>query len=670
MSKESKELYEFGPFRLDVDEHTLTRSDEEKIAQLPEKAFQTLVILVRNSGHLLGKSELIDQIWPDSFVEENNLDKCIHAIRQVLGEKAGGQKYIETVRKHGYRFVGAVRSEGPANNGSIAVVPNDAAAVKGVSQPVISTTTTDSGTFVVSARWSDETQKKIAEIYGDEHDESPRAAERVRTGRRTKRVLAAIVLLAGISTVTAYFFAPRNTGTVEARTIAVLPLRPIDRANRNDLYEIGIADSLIHRLHAADRVVVRPLSAVRKFTDIDQDPLAAGRELKVDHVIESSYQIADGRIKVTSRFLNVATGKVDDTFTVSTDSADLFSAQEVIAIDLANRLLSRIGLGTAGPQVDRGTTNEDAYRVYLTAMNLSEERGVNNVRKALELLEQAVALDPKYARAWAGKALTHQDIVGHTNAGQHEHFPKAAEAIRNALAIDPDLSEAYSALCHNKNRYEYDAEGAEAACRRAVELDPNSPAAHRTYANFLYTRGRFDEALAEIKTAIDLQPISFRNQQTYALTLFFARQYPEAQAQFRRMIDLNPNHAFSHGRLALILQLQGKESEAFECLIKRLTLEGASKATLDRYKIAFRSQGWRGVWIEDIRALEADPDRDNWKLACLHARLGNNDKAFGHLERAFQDRSFLVATLRVEPALDSLRSDPRFSSLVERVEQK
>src|SRR5690606_28089573 len=151
-------------------------------------------------------------------------------------------------------------------------------------------------------------------------------------------VLAALVLLAGISTVTAYYFVPRDTGTVAARTIAVLPLRPIDRANRNDLYEIGIADSLIHRLHAADRVVVRPLSAVRKFTDIDQDPLAAGRELKVDHVIESSYQIADGRIKVTSRFLNVATGKADDTFTVSTDSADLFSAQEAIAIDLSNRL--------------------------------------------------------------------------------------------------------------------------------------------------------------------------------------------------------------------------------------------------------------------------------------------------------------------------------------------
>ena len=269
------------------------------------------------------------------------------------------------------------------------------------------------------------------------------------------------------------------------------------------------------------------------------------------------------------------------------------------------------------------------------------------------------------------QAHIHEDIVGHTDADQAEHYQRSMEAIEKALAIDPNLSEAYSALCNYKNTYEYNVVGAETACKRAVELDPKSPVAHKTYAKFLYSRGRFDEAIVEIKAAIDIQPVSYRNQQIYALTLYYARRYEEAEAQFKRLIELNPNQTnFVQGRLVKVLEQQGKDSEAFEYLVRSLISQKADKETLERYKTAFRTSGWRGAVMEQIKTAESNPDPGYFQLACMHAKIGNKDKAFEYLEKAFGERSFQISVLQVEPQFDALRSDPRFADLTRRVEGK
>src|SRR6187455_569220 len=202
MLLKNKELYEFGEFRLDVEEHTLTRSDGLKNGQLPEKAFQTLIILVRNGGRLLTKQELIDQIWPDSFVEENNLDKCVHAIRHVLGEKPGEQKFIETVRKHGYRFVAEVNHLGGPNDGAASVLDSEFL------------TESIPNTNVI--------------------DRSPApTSERTRGIGRTTIVVAIVFLGAAMASI--YFLYPAKEVVAKDRTeFAVLPVNPIDPANRSD----------------------------------------------------------------------------------------------------------------------------------------------------------------------------------------------------------------------------------------------------------------------------------------------------------------------------------------------------------------------------------------------------------------------------------------------------
>lgn len=511
MSLKKKEIFEFGEFRLDVEERSIKRLDGVQNGALAEKAFQALVLLVRRHGHLVTKDDLIRYVWPDTFVEDNNLEKCVHHIRHFLGETQNGNKYIETVRKHGYRFVAKV----------------DVVQVSGswlAEDPVNYGETGES--LSISSDHS-------SNLVGDAVLE-----EGTRTRFHLLWVVTSIVLAFGLLTGFGYY------------------------------------------------AFVRPSA-----------------------------------------------------------------------------------IGAARSQVKGGTNNEEAHRYYMLAVNLSEERGAKNLLKSLEYLNKAVELDPGYALAWAGKALIHRDLVGHGSLRQLEHYQQSMAAIDKALAIDPDLADAYSALCQNKNRYEYDFSGAEKACRHAIELEPRSPVAHKTYAQLLYSRGRFDEAIAEIDAAMDLQPVSYRNQQIFALTLYYARRYDEAAAEFKRLLELNPDHAaFLHERLIRVYEAQKNEPEAFEHLIKMLAARKTEATQLQAIRTAYELHGWRGILLEQIKTAEGNVDTGYYQLACLYSKAGIYDRAIENLEKAYDERNFQISVIQVDPDLDGLRADPRFNALVARVE--
>ena len=221
-------------------------------------------------------------------------------------------------------------------------------------------------------------------------------------------------------------------------------------------------------------------------------------------------------------------------------------------------------------------------------------------------------------------------------------------------------------MCWKKFGYEYDFAGAERDCRRAVELGPNSPVAHHTYSSYLASRGRFDEAIAEIKTAIDLDPTSYFNQRIYANVLYFARHYDEAVTQYKRMIEMNEEKPPSYQWLIRTLEAQGNESEAFEWFISSLILEKQDDKTIQHFRTVYQRSGWRGVLLE--KEQEREGGDGYFRSAGLHASLGNKDKAFECLERSYQRRGFFIAFLQVEPQLDPLRDDPRYADLVNRVE--
>jgi tetratricopeptide (TPR) repeat protein len=339
-------------------------------------------------------------------------------------------------------------------------------------------------------------------------------------------------------------------------------------------------------------------------------------------------------------------------------------------------LLAAVSLYTAyyrpsttrvGASRDRGTKNEEAYRLYQQAENLSQRRLPEETKAAMDYLNQAVALDPNFARAWTAKAHLHNFMVNLPGANGNEQYNKSMNAIRKALAIDPNLSEAHSALCFNKLRYEFDFAGAESACKRAVELDPDSSVGHMIYSTFLFSRGRADESIAEAREALNLQPLALDHQKIYALALYYARRYEEEEVQWKRLKELTPTDGFIYMRLFTNAALQGKDARAFEYLIEKLKLDKVDNETIELFRDAYAESGLRGVNLERIKhpelALAPGPFND----ACLYASLGEKDKAFEYLEKAYQERNHRIAVLQVEPQLDPIRDDPRYVDLVHRV---
>jgi DNA-binding winged helix-turn-helix (wHTH) protein/tetratricopeptide (TPR) repeat protein len=330
--------------------------------------------------------------------------------------------------------------------------------------------------------------------------------------------------------------------------------------------------------------------------------------------------------------------------------------------------LNRPRIRSLNPSGPLGTANEEASRLYLQAENLSARRNQENMPTAMDYLNQAVELDPNFARAWAAKAHLHRYVAEYPGGDQTEQYKRSMDALGKALAIDPNLSDAHSALCLNKLRYEYDSAGAESECIQALNLDPDSSIGHKAYATFLFSHGRFEEAIAEIKKAIDLQPLALEHQQTYALALYYAGRYEEEEAQWKRLMELNPTHGFIYTRLFMNQKQQGKDDKAFDYLHKKLVIDRVDNQIIESFRTAYAASGWRGVTIERIKHPEIESFTGPFDIACLYATIGDKDMAFEYLEKAYLERSYRIAVLHVEPQLAPLRDDPRYADLVRRVE--
>jgi len=680
--------FEFGDFLLDAKEKVLLRGG--KPLPVTPKALELLLVLVENHGHLVEKNELMKAVWADSFVEEGNLAFTIRLLRKALNDDAQKPRFIETVPKRGYRFIAEIKRletkeekdsrfrlidnplPSPSNDGSFSPAGNPHRHHEASNQ--------SSGAVIALADWRSnpragnaEETAPFLELPAD--NSSKKIAVKADVARAPVRnrkivVLGLVVSIATAIVFGAYFFNGKQTVPGNKKSIAILPFKPINTATRDEIYEIGIADSLIHRLSSMKGFVVRPLSAIRKYADIEQDPIAAGREQQVDYVLASNYQLVGGKIRVTAQLFNVVSGQIEETYKTEKDAADVFAMQDAVGSEVGNLLLTRFAVTSGNLPAKRGTIHEEAYRLYLQGMYLCDKRDLADARKAVQVLEQSVRLDPNYAPAWAGKAYAHR-IIGNygRSADTHEEYRESIEAINKALALDQNLPEAYSALCDNKMYYEYDFAGAETACKRALELDPNSSLAHQVYSRYLNSRGRADEALNEIKTAIELEPTSFHNQRNLGVSLYFARRYEESAAQFKRVIAMDKNYATPYRWLLFALEMQGNEPEAFEWFMKSPQMQGQDEETVRAFQTLFQTSGWKGVLSKRLKEFEKS-DEVYFHGAAYHAQAGNKDKALEYLEKSYQRRELWMANLQVEPMLDPLRDDPRYHELVRRVESK
>ncbi len=448
------------------------------------------------------------------------------------------------------------------------------------------------------------------------------------------------------------------------KTLAVLPFKSLVAENREEALEMGMANTLISRLGNNQEIVVRPLSVARKYSGVEQDAVQAGRALAVDSVLDGSIQRWGENIRVNIRLVRTADGASLWTGTFDEKFSDIFVVQDAIA----NKVMAALALQLGGDErkhlTKRDTENVEAYQFYLKGRFHWNKRAPQALRKAIEHFQQAIALDPNYALAFAGLADAYT-LLANAGSPAHEIMPKAREAALKAVALDDNLAEAHAALGNTITYYDYDFAGAEREHKRAIELNPNYATARHWYSELLMGLGRHEEALAEIRRALEIDPLSLILNRQYGASLLFARQYDAAIAQMKKTVELDANFAVGHSTLSVSYRMKGNYAESVEELAKFQELTGgAETAALMRASFA------RGGWQEFLRAMSSEPRPANltpYNVATFHVALGEKDKAFVELNKAYQNREGILGLLKVDPRFEPLHNDPRFQDLLRRV---
>lgn len=604
-------FYEFGNFRVDALARRLSRRDGAPVALTP-RVFDTLLYLIEHRGAVLGKDEMIAAVWPGRVVEENNLSQSISSLRRALGEGRDGAHYILTIPGRGFRFVAEAHVP----------MERDSARVAG-------------GVVVPLPRRSPDG-----------------AAPRVALVAKTPSPSASAV-------------PPR------AKVLAVLPFRSLLTEQRDEALVMGMAEMLIARLSNSQDLAVRPLSLARRYDTLERDPLAAGRELGADIVLDGGLQRDGGRLRVTARLLRVRDGVAlwSDRFDV--EFTGVFDVQDAIAGRVADALALQPGNDEKQMLTRRDTGNVDAYQCYLTGRHHIAKLTPPEIRKGIAMFEQAIALDPGYARAYAGAADAYRRLPIACDWRPTEAFPQAQTAALKALALDATVAEAHFALGFVRFWYDWRWVEAEREFRRAIDLDPDSAEPYLGLGHLLSNLGRQSAALAEIRRARELDPLSLIANTLEASFLSLAQRDEDALACLTKTFDIDPDFWVAHLHLGGIYFKMGRIVDAIAALQRARILSDNAPQTVAAlgYVFARGSDCKRArACLQELHDLAAHRYVPPANFAVVYCGLAETDQALKWLERAYSERDVRLTFLKIDRRWDALRGNPRFADLAKRME--
>lgn len=508
------------------------------------------------------------------------------------------------------------------------------------------------------------------ETAGHQSSRTAAAGAETAPNSRNKKWIAGVgaavaLILAGLSLpgVRHAVFGRKAAGQI--RSLAVLPLENLSHDPEQDYFADGMTDALITDLAKDGELRVISRTTMMPFRGTQKPLLQIARELRVDGIVEGSVLQSGSKVRITAKLFEVRSDKNRWADTYERDARDVLSLQDDVAGAIATAVRGSVAQTRKAParQVD-----PEAYRLYLKGMYHWDKRNAEGIAKATELFKQAIDRDPTFALGYAGLSGSYMMMSGYSLASTKEILPKAEAAARKALQLDNSLSDAHETLA-DIHMTEWNFRDAESEFRQALALNAGDAGAHQGYGVFLARMGRFDEAAAEMRKAVELDPLWLMNGVQLGNVYYYQGRYDDAIREYNNVLEMNPDFWVAHGYRAFVYEKQKKFAEAeadLRKVLEQFAHSNAKAALGELYALEGKKAQARQVAQELRQTAKREYVSDYW-LATIYVASGEKDTAFRLLESAYAERSLWILDLKMDPRFEQLRSDPRFSDLLRRI---
>jgi TolB-like protein/DNA-binding winged helix-turn-helix (wHTH) protein len=618
-----------GPWLVRPSLNTVSRASTS--LHLEPKVMQVLVCLAKCPGEALAKEQLMKSVWPDTFVTDDVLKRCISELRRVFEDDAHEPRIIETIPKRGYRLL----------------MPVD---------------------------WENESPDSPVARHQLENNLLRSKEGKPWVPKLGITAAIAVLLLLCVLGLDAVRTWQRSRGIHQIQSLAVLPLQNLSGDPAQEYFSDGMTDALITDLAqiASLKVISRTSSMQYKQSRKSLPEIAS--ELNVDGIIEGTVQRSGNRVRITAQLIHGPSDKHLWAQTYERDLQDALQVQKEIAHDTVAGISASLGASPTLPPASRYPLNTEAYDDYLKGRTYVRRAAQHDVVKGMEFLERSIRHDPNYAPAYAELSYAYQVLAMFNHRSPREVLPKAKAAAMKALALDENFAEAHSSLGLIYGQFEWDWEGEERELKRAIELDPNSSIAHQRYSVHLITLRRTTDAIREVSTARELDPFSPSQHSTASYVFRAARQYDLALREARRAVEIDPDDPIGRSNLAATLGAMGMHKEAFKVWLQYLSLDGDGDLAkkLETKAKELSGPGDPGPRLAHITLNYYQEKMKTQYVAALtiaavYIDLGDKDKMFEWLNKAYEEHSTGLYDIAVEPPSESIRADPRFQDLLRRM---